>query len=162
MTFNGLPLHPLIVHLVVVTVPMAAICALLYGVVPRWRWVLRWPLLILAVLGAVATQLAAMSGDDLKRDIHASGHVLALIETHEQWAGRLQFGTWVLAAVAIVAAFTLPVASRLVGGADFAGRVALLKPVLAVVLPVLGLVELYLIFRTGDAGAKAVWSGIGS
>lgn len=156
MEFNGLPLHPLVVHLVVVATPLVGVDALLYAVRPSWRWALRWPLAVAAVIAAAATQVAAMSGDDLKDRLHISG---PLIEAHETWAGRLQFTTWVLAAVALIACATLPVASRTVGGRDFTGRVALLRPVLAVVLPVLGLVELYLVFRTGDAGAKAVWSG---
>ena len=35
MEFNGLPLHPLIVHVVVVFAPLAAIGGILYAVVPQ-------------------------------------------------------------------------------------------------------------------------------
>ena len=44
MEINGLPLHPLVVHAVVVLSPLAALGGLLYAAVPRWRWWLRWPL----------------------------------------------------------------------------------------------------------------------
>ena len=156
MEFNGLPLHPLVIHLVVVATPLVAVGAFLYAVRPAWRWVLRWPLAVAAVIAAVSTQVAAMSGEDLKHQLHMSG---PLIEAHETWAGRLQFGTWVLAAVILVGCVLLPVRNRVAGGRDFSGRLAAFQPVLALVLPVLGLLELYLVFRTGDAGAKAVWSG---
>ncbi|HEX7739895.1 MAG TPA: DUF2231 domain-containing protein [Marmoricola sp.] len=158
MTFNGLPLHPLIVHLVVVATPLAAIGAVLYGVRPRWRWALRWPTAVTAVVAAISAQVAVMSGHDLKDRLHMTG---PLIQAHETWAGRLQVGTWVLAAVVVIACLTLPAANRLVGGRDFNGRIAALRPILTVVLPLVGLVELYLVFRTGDAGAKVVYGSVG-
>ena len=161
MTFNGLPLHPLIVHLVVVATPLAAVGAVLYGVRPRWRWALRWPLAATALIAALSAQIAVMSGHDLKDRLHASGLLLTRIDTHETWAGRLQIGTWVLAGVAVLACLTLPVATRVAGGRDFGGRIGGLRVPLAAALVVVGLLELYLVFRTGDAGAKAVYGTSG-
>ncbi len=62
MEFNGLPLHPLIVHVVVVFAPLAGIGGILYAAVPRWRWRLRWPLLAGAVTVLVCVFLAGDSG----------------------------------------------------------------------------------------------------
>src|SRR3546814_17219762 len=64
MELNGLPVHPLIVHLAVVMIPVAAVLAALYSVV-RWRWALRWPMVgtSFAALGSVV--LAWYSGKDL-------------------------------------------------------------------------------------------------
>jgi hypothetical protein len=148
MEFNGLPLHPLIVHAAVVFVPLAALAGLAY-VVPGWRRLLRWPMLAAAAIAAGAVQLAVMSGDDLKDERHLGG---ALLDRHEMWAGRLQIGTWVLAGVVLVACWAIPRVRGRRGG------VAVLGPVLVVVLPLVALAELYLVFRTGDAGAKAVWA----
>jgi uncharacterized membrane protein len=146
MEFNGLPLHPLVIHVAVVFVPLAALACLGY-VVPRWRSLLRWPMLVAALVAAGAVQLSVMSGEDLKDERHLGG---ALLEAHQNWAGRLQVGTWVLAGVVLVSCWAVPrLRSR--------GGVAVLGPALVVVLPVVALVELYLVFRTGDAGAKAVW-----
>ena len=58
MELNGVPLHPLVVHAVVVLGPLAALTGLAYAFVPQWRWLLRWPLFVLAVVTAVAALLA--------------------------------------------------------------------------------------------------------
>ena len=42
MEINGLPLHPLVVHAAVVFGPLAALAALAYVGLPRWRDRLRW------------------------------------------------------------------------------------------------------------------------
>ena len=63
MEFNGLPLHPLVVHAVVILGPLAGLTGLAYAFVPRWRWLLRWPLvalsLVVAVTAVVATRRAS-------------------------------------------------------------------------------------------------------
>jgi hypothetical protein len=43
MTFAGLPLHPLVVHAAVVLTPLAALLVVGSAVLPRWRWLTRWP-----------------------------------------------------------------------------------------------------------------------
>ena len=50
MEINGLPLHPLVVHAAVIFGPLAALAALVYAVVPRWRDRLRWPMVALALV----------------------------------------------------------------------------------------------------------------
>jgi hypothetical protein len=154
MEFNGLPLHPLVVHAAVVFVPLTALAGLGY-VVPRWRALLRWPMLVAALIAAGAVQVAVMSGEDLKDARNLGG---PLLERHETWAGRLQIGTWALASVVLLACWAIPRLQQRVGGGR-EGGVAVLGPVLTVVLPLVALAELYLVFRTGDAGSKAVWSG---
>jgi hypothetical protein len=156
MELNGIPLHPLVVHAAVVFVPLAALTGLLYGLVPRWRWVVRWPMVVAGLVGAGCVQLAAMSGDDLMRRL---GIHSALLDEHEMWAGRLQLGAWVLAGLILVAWWAMPVVTRVVGGRDRIARLGVLTPVLPVVLPLAALVEVYLVVRTGDAGAKLVWAG---
>jgi uncharacterized membrane protein len=153
MEINGLPLHPLVVHATVVLVPLGALGAILY-VVPRWRWLLRWPTLVVNVLAAVLVQISIMSGEDLQRDIKAFN---PQVETHEEWADKLRIGVFVLAVIVIVAFWALGYATRLAGGADRASRVPALETVMMVLLPVAGVAVLVLVFLTGDAGAKAVW-----
>ena len=63
MELNGVPLHPLVVHAVVVLGPLAALAGLAYAFVPKWRWLLRWPLVVLAVVTAVASLVAVQAGD---------------------------------------------------------------------------------------------------
>ena len=40
MELNGVPLHPLVVHAVVVLGPLAAFAGLAYAIVSKWRWLL--------------------------------------------------------------------------------------------------------------------------
>ena len=52
MEFHGIPLHPLVVHGAVVFTPLAAVAALVFVLVERWRELLRWPTAVLAVVAA--------------------------------------------------------------------------------------------------------------
>ncbi|MGN6782362.1 MAG: DUF2231 domain-containing protein [Marmoricola sp.] len=142
MELNGIPLHPLVIHVAVVFVPVAVLAALGYALVPRWRHWLLWTLLVTGIVAGVSTQLAAMTGDQLKSQRHLGG---PLVEQHEMWAGRLQAGAWVLAALAVLA--VVP-ALRRPGG---------LQKALFVLLPIVAVVDAYLVYQTGDAGARAVW-----
>lgn len=143
MELNGIPLHPLVVHAAVVFVPLACLAALVFAARSGWQRAVRWPLVVLGLVGAGVTQLAAMTGDDLKHARHLQS---PLIETHEMWAGRMQLGMWVLAGVIVVAVLLTRRSS--------AGALALLARGLLVA----GAVAVgYLTYRTGDAGAAAVW-----
>ncbi len=66
-TILGLPLHPLVVHAVVVLGPLAALCLLSYAAVPRWRLGLRWPTTLLAVISAGSAFVAKEAGEALER-----------------------------------------------------------------------------------------------
>jgi hypothetical protein len=155
MEINGVPLHPLVVHATVVMVPLAALAVTLM-VVPRWRWLARWPALVLALGAALAVQAATLSGEDL---LESTGLDTDLIQSHQEWAGRLRLAMWVLAAVTVLAFWSLPHVTRLAGARDRPGRVAMLEKPLMVLLPVLAVVVLVLVVVTGDAGARSVWSG---
>lgn len=158
MDFNGVPLHPLVVHATVVFVPLAALFAAVFALRPSWRWLLRWPTLALAAVSAGTTQLAVMSGESLKDGRHLGS---SLIERHEEWAGRLQTGVWVLAAAVLVAWWVLPATTPVSGRGDRESRVGVLTWPLVVLLPVVAVAVLVLVYLTGDAGARAVWASKG-
>ena len=154
MEINGVPLHPLVVHAAVVFVPLAALSVIAF-VVPRWRWSVRWPALVLSVLAALFVQAATLTGENLEE---TRGPRSALVHEHSEYADKLQVAMYVLAAVMIVAFVAMPVASRIAGG-DRPGRVAVLEKPLVVLLPLLAVVVLVLVYLTGDAGARSVWKG---
>ncbi|CUR55862.1 conserved membrane hypothetical protein [metagenome] len=154
MEINGLPLHPLVVHAAVIFVPLAALAALAYALVPKWRWALRHPSLALAVVAAASTQVASLSGESLRDD---RGLFTPAVETHELWAGRMLYSVWVLAGLVAVAWWALPHVTALAGRKDREARVGALVIPLTVLLPLAALVTLFLAYKTGDAGAKAVW-----
>lgn len=154
MEINGLPLHPLVVHAVVIFVPLGALSAILFAVMPRWRWLLRWPTLLLA-LGAVAmTRVAVISGNDLKDDRELGGE---LLDRHITWAGRLEWSVWVYAAIALLACWVLPYVVPLKDREDRPSPMASLTMGVTVLLPIAAAVVLVFAVITGDAGAKAVW-----
>lgn len=154
MEINGVPIHPLLVHGAVVFVPMAALLVFAY-VIPKYRWAARWPALVVTTLAAAFVQLSVMTGQDLEHKIGES----KLIETHAEWAGRLQFTTWVLFAIMVIAFWSLPHETQLKGADHKEGRLDALEKPLIVVLPLLALAVLVLVVVTGDAGARAVWAG---
>jgi hypothetical protein len=156
MEFNGLPLHPLIVHVVVVFAPLAAIGGILYAVVPKWRWWLRWPFIACAVIAAVSGVIAAQSGFWLEHD--RGLQQLAKVRTHQHRGSILR---WLLLAYLIpagLAAWFLggdsPVNS---GWGARAGRTGAIAVVLQVLLVVSSVVVLVWVFLTGDSGARAIW-----
>jgi len=154
MEINGVPLHPLVVHAVVVFVPLAALGALAM-VVPRWRWLARWPTLLLALGATAATYVATVTGAHLE---HERGlEQLALVRTHVEWGRRLMIAMWIFAGVVISAFWVLPHVTRLSGGRDRSSPVAALVVPVQVLLVVTAIAVLVLVVLTGDAGARAVW-----
>jgi hypothetical protein len=154
MEINGLPLHPLIVHAVVIFVPLGALSAILFAVLPGLRWLFRWPSLLLALAAVVFTRLAVISGGQLETDRHLGGQLLA---RHQAWGHRLEYAVWVYAVVAIVAWWVIPCTARLIGTVDRPSPVPALVTAVTVVLPVAAAVVLVFAVITGDAGAQALW-----
>jgi uncharacterized membrane protein len=153
MEINGVPLHPLVVHAVVVFVPLASLAAILMSF-PKWRWLARWPALVLTLGATAATYVATLTGSDLKKERKLDS---PLVETHLQWGGRLMIAMWIFAALVIVAFWAWPHVTRLSGGQDRDARVAVLEKPLMVLLPVAAVAALVLVVITGDTGARAVW-----
>jgi hypothetical protein len=154
MELNGVPLHPLIVHAVVVFVPLGALSAILFAVMPRWRWLLRWPTLLLALSAVVTTRLAVLSGNDLKDDRELD---FARLDRHIDWANWLERSVWVFAVVAVLAFWVLPYVVPLRDRADRVSPAASLTALATILLPISAAVVLVLAVITGDAGAQAVW-----
>ena len=154
MEINGLPLHPLLVHAVVIFVPLGALSAILFAVLPGWRWLFRWPTLLLALAAVVFTRLAVISGRQLETSRHLGGELLA---RHQAWGHRLEYAVWVYAVVAIVAWWVIPCSARLIGTVDRPSPAPALVTAVSVVLPVAAAVVLVFAVITGDAGAQALW-----
>lgn len=142
MEINGLPLHPLVVHAAVVFGPLAAVAALAY-LVPRWRDVLRWPMVVLAVIATGALVLAYFSGGDFL-DSRPELRQLPKVQEHEDLGDQL---LWISLAFGVIAVVT----------GWLHARTGALRVVLDVLLAVSAVVLLVWVFRTGEAGARAVW-----
>jgi len=159
MEFNGLPLHPLIVHVVVVFAPLAAVAGLLYAVFPRWRWWLRWPMVACAAIAAVCGVIAVQSGLSLENQRHLQIFPQVAVHAHR---GRIL--RWILlgfVAVVALGAWWLGGPSALASGRGARkGRTGAVAIVLQVLLVAGAVAVLVSAFLTGDAGARAVWGGV--
>ena len=152
MELNGVPLHPLVVHAVVVLGPLAAHAGLAYAFVPKWRWLLRWPLVVLAVVTAVASLVAVQAGEallDLRPELEP------LVKEHEERGELLRNVALGYAVVSLVAAWALGGVSALASGKG-ARETRFGIPVMAV-LAVGAVALLVMLFLAGDSGARAVW-----
>jgi hypothetical protein len=156
MTFNGLPLHPLIVHVVVVFAPLAGLGGILYAVMPRWRWWLRWPLVACAVIAAGAGVLAAQSGFSLEHQRNLQQ--LASVRTHQHRGSLLRWFLLLFLVPAGLAAWLLGGPSAVTTGwGAREGRTGAVAIGLQVLLVAASLFLLYWVFLTGDSGARSIW-----
>jgi hypothetical protein len=156
MEFNGLPVHPLIIHVVVVFAPLAGIGGILYAAVPRWRWWLRWPLVACAVISAAAGIVAVQSGQSLENQRQLQS--LPEMATH---AARGRFLRWVMLAFLVptaLAAWQLGGPSPLAAdGRIREGRTGVVAWAIQLLLLAGAVTVLVCVYLTGDAGARTVW-----
>ncbi len=155
MTFAGLPLHPLVVHAAVVLIPLTALLAIGFAVLPGWRWLLRWPTAAASLASIALAFLATISGRALEQ---ARPQLRALVQVHQHRGQLLADLTIVLAVVVVAAAYLLPGASGLANGRGaVASRAVVADRVLPVLLVLAAVVVLVQVVLTGDSGARAVW-----
>ncbi|QSR30325.1 hypothetical protein CFI00_07370 [Nocardioides sp. S5] len=152
MELNGVPLHPLVVHAVVVLGPLAALAGLAYAFVPRWRWLLRWPLLVLAAVTAGAAVLAVAAGEDL---LASRPQLAPIVEEHEEAGELLRTVSLAYVVVSGLAAWALGGVSALASGRG-ARETRFGVPVMAL-LAVGAVALLVTVYLAGDSGARAVW-----
>lgn len=169
---DGLPLHPLLVHLPVVLVPLLVLFALAYVLIPPVRQRVGWAVLVLAVIAPVAVFFARLSGEKFAASLPSAPGGLA---DHEQ------FGDWLLwASIAVLPLFLLfgalergrrTAAGRAYTPAAKEGEEApkprtddpaatgrrIVMIVLGVLLVAAAAANAYIVFKSGHTGAKMVW-----
>ncbi|MCX6396792.1 MAG: hypothetical protein NTV23_09930 [Propionibacteriales bacterium] len=149
-TFQGLPVHALIVHATVVTLPLAAILVALAAVYPRFRvWAGPLPMVV-AVLAVVLVPLSTSSGEELEHRINAEGDCPGIREAIEHHAELADWLIWLVIPLAVLAVVSYFLHRR--------GPVSKPLVIALAVLSVLaaGSVVLHTA-RVGHAGAEATW-----
>ena len=137
-TITGLPLHPLVIHGVVVGVPLLAVLTVLVAVRKDLRERFAWWVAGANFLLFLLTLVAKQSGEALQQ---AKGGQLAI--EHGQLGSILPWFVLVLTA-----------ASAAVAGTS---RNRALGPIAVVVAIIAAVAAVYWTVRTGDAGARSVW-----
>jgi uncharacterized membrane protein len=154
-SISGVPLHPLVVHVAVILVPLAAIALILLGWKSEWRHHYALPIALLAIGGAVAAIIAASTGEGIEATVReAAGSRVRFGEHPEQgdtarlfavifamgatalwivetWREQLQFKAWSATAAYV--------------GSSVVGVIAIATMVIA-----------------GHSGAALVWKDVGN
>jgi hypothetical protein len=161
--YDGLPAHPLIIHVPVVLIPASIFGAL--ACVWRPAWFIRYGILLcLTSIAAMSSIFLAMqAGAALRGVLNLQGEAGHLISQHSQAANILAIVFIAFTAILILTF----AATRISGemgptGLAIADRTLSARSTLVtlrVVLVVLALLAAFWVFRVGDLGAKAVWQG---
>ncbi|WBB99995.1 MULTISPECIES: hypothetical protein [unclassified Solwaraspora] len=161
----GIPAHPLLLHAAVVFVPLLALLAVGYALVPFIRAHTRWVLAVLAVVTPIAALVTKLSGDAFLNRMDTAGRITEsfrpVIEEHEQLGNLTLLASIVLALATLALVYLVGPRAAAAHGAAAAGARGngLLVLVVKGLVVVAAGVSLYFVVRAGDSGAKAVWTG---
>lgn len=146
VTIGGLPLHPLVVHVVVVLVPLTAVGAVLMAVMPKFSRRFG-PLVALGALISIGSAvLAKEAGEQLAKVKSVSADHLAWGDQAPLWVGLfglLVIGFWFFDR-GIPANRQRPMWLRLA----------------AIAVIVLSIVATIFVVAAGHSGAEAVWGSL--
>ena len=146
---NGIPLHPLVVHAVVVLLPLATLGTIAIALRPRWRRPYG-PLVVAAALVAtVLCPVATSSGEALEKRVGDPGKHAAL-------GDQL---IWFAVPLLVLSAAMVFLEWRRTRAQDTSSPRTLVNVVvvLAVVAALASAVQVY---RVGDSGARAAWGDV--
>jgi len=142
-TFQGLPVHVLLLHATVVLVPLACALTVVVAFWSRVRTVGVWPVVALNAVMVVAVWLTAQAGERLEHRLGGSPQVAS----HADIGDKLVWFALALLAASVVVAL---VHDR--------GRGAQLGS--GVLSAVVAVVTVFWVVRTGHSGAVAVWKDV--
>lgn len=159
-SFNGLPLHPLFVHAVVMLVPIATVAAIVGSLWPAARRKLGIVTPLLTLAAAASAAFTMQAGEWLEGQVKET----PLVEAHTDGAEAVP--PWIIFMVAAVVAqwlwFRLQEKTKAAGAAPrFTPAVSRAASwALATLVIVSSLGATAIIAIVGDAGARAVWDGV--
>ena len=148
--FNGLPVHPLVVHAVVVLLPLATLGLIAIAVRPAWRR--PYGLLVVActALATVMIPIATSSGEALEERVGNPGE-------HAELGEQL---IWFAVPMLLLAAalWWLDRRSTTTGSASTARATSpgIIRTVAALAV-VAALATSVQVYRVGDSGARSAW-----
>ena len=151
---SGLPAHILLIHLVVIGIPLAALLTVLSALWPAARRRLGILTPIVALGALITVPITTHAGEWLQARVY-QGFTNPLIVRHAELGDQLlpwAIGVFLLGALA----WGLPVLAARPGAAAALGSMGARVAVgaLAVIIGAIANVQVY---RIGDAGARAAW-----
>ncbi len=163
LTIDGIPIHPLLVHAVVVLLPLAALGSIAIALVPRWRQRYAWPVLGVTLAGVAAVPVAKQAGEDFQAALAKNGVQDPAIQTHADLGAMLLpialgFG---VAVIALLVAGRLADRER-AAEAPTTKTWRVISVIVSVLVVLLAAGTTVQTIRAGHSGSSAVWSGVGS
>jgi len=150
----GLPVHPLVVHGVIVLVPLASILAIVVAASPDRRARLGWLTWILASVAGVSALVARQSGLKLEQVLYPDV-VPRLVADHKALG---EDTIW------FVLALWLAVTALLLIDLDYRRRSGVSSPVLPTLVAVVTILAAMgatgQVLLTGWAGSESRWTGV--
>lgn len=147
---NGIPVHPLVVHVIVVLLPLATLGTIAIAARPRWRRPYGPLVVTAALVSTVLCPAATESGEALEERVGEPGEHAELGESLIWFSLAL-----LLASAALV--YLQRQHERRVAADGAAATSSTALTVVAVVAVVAGLAAAVQVYRVGDSGAEAVW-----
>ena len=143
---NGLPVHPLVVHAVVVLLPLAMIGTIAIVVRPAWRLTYGPLVVACAAIATILIPVATSSGEQLEKHVGDPGE-------HAELGDQL---IWFAIPLLVLVLAVVVLARRQASGKPPIGPSAL-PTVVGVLAIVAALATTVQVYRIGDSGAKAAW-----
>ncbi|MGV9672982.1 MULTISPECIES: DUF2231 domain-containing protein [unclassified Gordonia (in: high G+C Gram-positive bacteria)] len=153
-TISGLPLHPLLVHLAVVAIPLAALLGIIGAAWPSARRVLGVVPPLVALVAVIITPLTTSAGEALEKRVPES----AELHRHTDLGGEMI--AWVaplFVAVVLLWALHSDAIMRLLPITLSPNVFRVIDIVLRVAVIVTAIGSIVMVYLVGDSGARAVW-----
>lgn len=147
-TINGMPLHPLVVHGVVVLLPLAALGTIAIALRPAWRRTYGHLVLAATAAATVLVFVAIQAGQEFEKGLQFE------VERHQELGERL---LWVALGLLVLVTALVVLDRR--GAATGAGSAPVVLRVVAGLAVVAALATTAQTFLVGDSGARKVWCG---
>ena len=159
--YDGLPAHPLFVHVPVVLIPTTVIAAIAVMAKPEWLTRFGVALALVSIFAMSSVFLTMQAGAALRGALHLEGEAAKLISEHSQAAHILAIVYVAFTATLIVAFAACRISAGRPTGLTLVDRPLSSRAAfgtLRVLVVALAIVAGFMTFRTGDLGAKAVWA----
>jgi hypothetical protein len=158
-SFFGVPAHPLLVHIPVVLIPLAAVGVVVMAIRPAWHQRYRWAVLAIAVVGMVGAILATEAGESLADQIVAKKGVGAEVrwEDHAELGETARLAAFIFVVVLVVYVIVPWYVDRRATTSSPLVLPRWVLPLLAAGTLVAAAGAVYTVFDAGHSGADAVW-----
>jgi uncharacterized membrane protein len=143
---NGVPIHPLVVHGVVVLLPLAILGTIAIVVRPAWRLPYGWLVVACAAVATAMLPVATSSGEALEKHVGDPGD-------HAELGDQL---IWFAIPLLVLVLALVLLERRRAAGKPAVGP-SVLPAAIAGLAVVAALATGVQVYRVGDSGARAVW-----